>query len=190
MSTTTAAKPDSAAEIQARAAMLEAIAAYQTAKTGEQDPLRASMGLLNANLMRVAVYSGEVIEAAVREVRCPTPGSELAELPTPCQRLEKLLPLLNNHLRLIGQIQRLWQHDGCFASAQAERAAKSLASAAAKLPQASAPPPPLPLPAAANPLDRFDAGQPSILATTADLARELRAGRDERIRARDRRRRK
>jgi hypothetical protein len=98
-----------------RAARLELIDRLERAALEEKDPRKASLGAFNAGLMRMAVRTEEVVELASAELQNPPPGSEATDpegfLATPRERLRRMLPLLNAHLRLVKQIVRMAEID-------------------------------------------------------------------------------
>lgn len=89
---------------------------YEGEFLDEKNTLRSSLGLLNAGLLRMAFFSQEVLVEAMTGLTAPAPGTEFSDpeghLATPVERLERLQPLVNGHVRLMRQITQLANFDG------------------------------------------------------------------------------
>ena len=78
-------------------ARLDRILDYQTSALSKDDPLQANLGSVNSGLMTIAVQFDAFI------------GQVLAGGPATIERMQKLLPLLDAHLRVTRQIDRYAQ---------------------------------------------------------------------------------
>lgn len=78
-------------------ARLSRVLDYQTASLAKRDPLAANLGSINSGLMRVALWLDETIEQAI--------GSG----PRTVERLQKILPAIDTHLRVTRQVDRFAQ---------------------------------------------------------------------------------
>jgi len=95
---------------------------YQASSLDKEDPLEANLGSINSGLMRIALWLDETIEQTVRS------GAPNAE------RLTRILPAIDTHLRLTRQVDRFAQLE---LRAVEARKPKSIDSGSAKLADAS-----------------------------------------------------
>jgi hypothetical protein len=79
------------------AARLSRVVDYQAQSLGKPDALQANLGSLNSGLMRIALNLDEALEQA------------LSGGPRTVERVQKLLPAIETHLRVARQVDRFAQ---------------------------------------------------------------------------------
>jgi hypothetical protein len=75
-------------------ARLSRVLDYQASSLQKDDPLEASLGSINSGLMRVALWLDETIEQA------------MVSGPPNVERLARILPAIDTHLRVTRQVDR------------------------------------------------------------------------------------
>ena len=78
-------------------ARLSRVLDYQASSLGKEDPLEANLGSINSGLMRVALWLDETIEQAMESG------------PRTVERLQRILPAIDTHLRVTRQVDRFAQ---------------------------------------------------------------------------------
>lgn len=91
----TVAETDQAAN--SHDARLSRVLDYQASSLEKDDPLEANLGSINSGLMRVALWLDETIEQAMESG------------PPNVERLSRILPAIDTHLRVTRQVDRFAQ---------------------------------------------------------------------------------
>ena len=78
-------------------ARLSRVLDYQSRSLEKDDPLEANLGSINSGLMRVALWLDEAVEEA------------MASGPPNVERLSRILPAIDTHLRVTRQVDRFAQ---------------------------------------------------------------------------------
>lgn len=78
-------------------ARLSRVLDYQASSLQKDDPLEANLGSINSGLMRVALWLDETIEQAMESG------------PPNVERLSRILPAIDTHLRVTRQVDRFAQ---------------------------------------------------------------------------------
>ena len=78
-------------------ARLSRVLDYQVSSLEKDDPLEANLGSINSGLMRVALWLDETIEQAMESG------------PPNVERLSRILPAIDTHLRVTRQVDRFAQ---------------------------------------------------------------------------------
>lgn len=78
-------------------ARLSRVLDYQVSSLAKHDPLEANLGSINSGLMRVALWLDETIEEAMESG------------PPNVERLARILPAIDTHLRVTRQVDRFAQ---------------------------------------------------------------------------------
>lgn len=76
-------------------ARLSRVLDYQASSLQKDDPLEANLGSINSGLMRVALWLDETIEQA------------MVSGPPNVERLSRILPAIDTHLRVTRQVDRI-----------------------------------------------------------------------------------
>ena len=80
-----------------RDARLSRVLDFQASSLAKDDPLEANLGSINSGLMRVALWLDEAIEEAMESG------------PRTVERLQRMLPAIETHLRVTRQVDRFAQ---------------------------------------------------------------------------------
>lgn len=88
---------EAAQAANSRGARLKRVLDYRASSLQKDDPLEANLGSINSGLMRVALWLDETIEQAMQSG------------PPNVERLSRILPAIETHLRLTRQVDRFAQ---------------------------------------------------------------------------------